>query len=217
MHVLHCSEWDSILHYRQYVITSPIDIQSTAFWCKVCYGSKTRLELTLGSKHWWRATGQSDRHVYMKQSWHVIARSTLSIKCVQQQDSLLHNISLSSQPSFNFAHHQARCLPQSHRRRLVLLLEITKWKLLYSPVKHGANRRNFKTFPHTADSKLWPLLLVATKRIQCNVNTLWYIFVKHPWRKCNKFDQELRAPWRWRRIGAETCRSGNNILNIFVH
>jgi hypothetical protein len=30
----------------------------------------------------------------------------------------------------------------------------------------------------------------------------------------NRFDQELWPPWRWRRIGAETCRSGNNILNI---
>jgi hypothetical protein len=35
--------------------------------------------------------------------------------------------------------------------------------------------------------------------------------------RVNRFDQELWAPWRWRRIGAETWRSGNNILNIFVH
>jgi hypothetical protein len=33
----------------------------------------------------------------------------------------------------------------------------------------------------------------------------------------NRFDQELWAPWRWRRIGAETCRSGINILNIFAY
>jgi hypothetical protein len=62
-----------------------------------------------------------------------------------------------------------------------------------------------------------PVCPVHTRYLQLTGRTTLnshFHYPRHPWRSVNIFHQELWAPWRWRMYGAETCRSGINILNV---